>query len=143
MVLGWEGLGTGPVDTSISPSHYEWHHIALTYDYSTVRFYVDGVLTQAIPKSGQNVDASDILRIGSADPGLSGWTGVADEIRISNRVISDFSYVIMPSQDTLVDMNSIDYPGPIATPTATQTATLGPSPTPTNTSTPTPTPIPF
>ncbi len=157
--LEWEGLGTGPTRTSYSPSNNEWHHIAVTYDYSTVRFYVDGVLRYSEAKPGQNVDTSDILRIGSADPGLAQFTGLLDEIRISNRVISDFSYVIMPNQDPQVALGGNENPGPTATPTSTATATdtpsptIGPSPTssptstatststPTPSSTPTPTPV--
>lgn len=151
--LGFEGLGTN-ADTSVSPSHYTWHHVAITYDYATIRFYVDGVLRHSEAKSGQNVDTTDILRIGATDPGLSSWTGIADEIRISNRAISDFSYVILPSQDPQTTLGPVETngssptltptatgtPTPTMSPTATNSPTITQSPTPTDTGTPTPTP---
>jgi N-acetylneuraminic acid mutarotase len=138
--LGFEGLGTN-ADTNISPSFNQWHHMAVTYDYSTIRFYVDGVLRHSEAKSGQNVDTSDMLRIGATDPGFANWTGIADELRISNRAISDFSYVLMPNQDPAAALGPIENTGTSPTGTPTAIGTPAPSNTPTLTETQGPTTI--
>lgn len=137
--LGFEGLGTG-ADTGITPSHYTWHHVAVTYDYSTVRFYVDGVLQYEEAEVGQNVDIGDTLRIGGVDPGLANWTGKADEIRISNQAITDFSYVILPEDDPVITLGSIEMPWNPLTPTPNHTPTPSVTPTPSSTPTISPTP---
>ena len=147
--LGFEGLGIG-ADSSVAFPNNEWHHIAVTYDYSTVRFYVDGVLRNSQSKSGQNVDTSDTVLIGAVDPGFANWSGIADEIRVSNRVINDFSYVMMPGQDPQIALGSTENqsPTPIPTITPVPTHTLTPIFTntslvpPTSTLTPTSTPVP-
>ncbi len=144
--LQWEGLGTGPTGSEYMPTLNVWHHFAWTYDYSTVRFYVDGTLVRSVGKSGQNTDASNTMRIGAIDAGLAKMSGIVDEFRISNRAISDFSYVIMPTNDPITSARGEETWSPTPTPTPTFTRTLTPTPTqtptPTATRTPTRTPTP-
>ncbi len=104
--LQWEGLGTGPTYSDYAPSLNVWHHLAWTYDYTTVRFYVDGALVQAVGRSGGNTDTTNVMRIGAIDAGYADFSGVVDEFRISNRAVSNFSYVIMPANDPTISAGS-------------------------------------
>jgi len=63
----------------------EWHHLAGTYDGTTVKLYVDGKLVGSANKSGAIGTNSNDITIGG-----NGWpayfNGVIDEVRISNVV---------------------------------------------------------
>ncbi len=63
-----------------------WHHVAITYDGTTMRFYVDGVLDLAVP-TATNLNTTDQnLRIGTIALPSSGenYQGSIDEVRIWN-----------------------------------------------------------
>ena len=66
-----------------------WTHLALTYDGSYMRFYVNAVLTGSIPKTGPIATSTFPLRIG----GNKLWSneyfkGYIDDVRIYNRALS-------------------------------------------------------
>ena len=62
-----------------------WKHVAMTYDGTTLRFYVNGVL--ATSAAGAHVPSSNSLYFGrwSID---QFWDGLIDEVRIYGRVLS-------------------------------------------------------
>jgi len=74
------------------PSYFEddWHHIAMTYDGSTLKLYLDGKLDNSKNISGTLNTTSQPLHIGSAS-----WTtaeyykGLIDSASIYNRVLSE------------------------------------------------------
>jgi len=92
--LQWEGLGTGPTYSDYAPAPVlnAWHHLAVTYDYAAVRFFVDGTLVRTVSKSGQNTDANTLLRIGSWDSDIADLSGIISEFRISNVARTSFPY---------------------------------------------------
>ncbi|MCK5321107.1 VCBS repeat-containing protein [Candidatus Pacearchaeota archaeon] len=68
-----------------------WHHYLGVYDGSTVKLYVDGVLTDTENQSG-NIDSSGSTRIGCYYGDTShedfNWDGSIDEVAIWNRTLS-------------------------------------------------------
>jgi|GEM_PF-301141 len=64
----------------------EWYHVALTYDNSKIKLYLNGLLKDIKEVSG-NISSEDILLI-SNYRGLS-FNGTIDEFRIYNRALSE------------------------------------------------------
>jgi len=68
----------------------EWHHVAFTYDGSTVRNYIDGQLDASYSQTGDANTNGDSLGIGTNLPwDDSGFDGVIDDVRVYDRVLSD------------------------------------------------------
>jgi hypothetical protein len=65
-----------------------WSHLAGTYDGATMRFYVNSVLVATRPQSGAIAAVPGLLSIGGDAANGQYWTGLIDEVRIYNRVIS-------------------------------------------------------
>lgn len=83
---GMQGLtaSAGPVPLNT------WSHVAVTYNGSRVRYYLNGVQVSEIARSGQLVGSSAPLAIGKITPSFPGefFYGRIDEVRIYNRVLS-------------------------------------------------------
>lgn len=76
-----------------SPNSYRdgvWHYAVVTFDGSTIRFYVDGVLVNSKVTSASPDDSgSQPLRVGADSNTLkSFFTGNVDEVRVWNRALS-------------------------------------------------------
>ncbi|MCX7966124.1 MAG: LamG domain-containing protein [Syntrophorhabdaceae bacterium] len=67
-----------------------WHHIAVTYDGSTVRFYHNGSSVATKPfQKGLSIDSGE-LYIGASPHGASeDFSGMIDEVRVYNKALSD------------------------------------------------------
>ncbi|HEX3108095.1 MAG TPA: LamG-like jellyroll fold domain-containing protein, partial [Thermoanaerobaculia bacterium] len=76
-----------------------WHHVAATYDGSTISLYIDGALAAATSHSGSISNNGGFLSVGSEDGragACNGCTGTAgryfkgllDEVTIYNRALS-------------------------------------------------------
>lgn len=68
-----------------------WYHVAMTYDRSSLKLYVDGALDGSASFSGDIITTSQPVRIGGGAP--SGWppfhfAGLIDEVEIFNRALS-------------------------------------------------------
>jgi hypothetical protein len=73
---------------SIVPTTGGWTHVAFTYDGTTVKGYLDGVLKIAAPADGQIQTRSTNLLLG-VDPALGqGFKGKLDDVRIYNRALT-------------------------------------------------------
>jgi chitodextrinase len=59
-----------------------WSHVAATYDGTTIRLYVNGVVVASQAQSGAISTSAEPLRIGA------GWPGLIDEVRVYNRALS-------------------------------------------------------
>lgn len=82
--------GESYAECQCTPLRGEWHHIAASYDGTTFRAYVDGVMVgeRAHQKSNTITTSNSSLFIGW-DPPLSYWfLGAMDELRIYNRALS-------------------------------------------------------
>ena len=64
-----------------------WHHVAATYDGTTRRLYLDGVLVNSDTPTGHNVPNTNNLRLGSAYGGTF-YPGSLDEVRVWSRPLT-------------------------------------------------------
>ena len=82
----------------------KWHHLAITYDGSTVRAYVDYVLITSIAWSNGLVYGSgdnSKLCIGGFDAATYGnWPGCIDEVRISDEALPTEKFLHVGGIDT-------------------------------------------
>lgn len=68
-----------------------WQHIAVTYDGSDMKFYVNGSLDKTVSTSGSLYDGGDPWIIGGTlnDPGApNSFNGVIDEVKIFNAALT-------------------------------------------------------
>lgn len=66
-----------------------WYHVAATYDGSTEKIYINGVLDSSQAASGDVGDGSNYFHIGASDFGISSrFSGVIDEVRAYNRTLT-------------------------------------------------------
>jgi PKD repeat protein len=65
-----------------------WTHVALTYDGTMVRLYVNGVLASSSAASGAIQTNSNALRIGGNVPYGEFFQGLIDEVRVYTRALS-------------------------------------------------------
>jgi len=82
-----QGLGNY-LDSGVVPSAGNWTHLAATYDGTTAKFYVNGVLAASKPFSG-NVGDSNSWRIGAYGSSPTGFfDGSVDDVRIYNLALT-------------------------------------------------------
>jgi hypothetical protein len=77
--------------TALQPNH--WYYVAMTYDNSTVEFYIDGVLDSSFSRTGTVRTCTNNLAIGrhNGDVSVTGpalFKGSIDDVRIYNRALS-------------------------------------------------------
>jgi hypothetical protein len=86
-----------PSSGQVAISTNAWHHVAGTYDGSTIALYVDGVLAASTAHSGSISSNSGFLSIGSEDgrtgtcPSCVGtryYKGLIDEVTLYNRALT-------------------------------------------------------
>jgi hypothetical protein len=99
-----------------------WKHIAGTYDGTTMRLYIDGVLSASKTATGNVTPFTTPLRIG-ANGGLAQlWSGSIDDIRVYNRALT--AAEIQTDMSASAGTNVVDTTVPtvsITTPTANAT----------------------
>jgi len=127
-----------PANTTFyQPPTNQWTHLALTYDGTLAKIYVNGVLLGQSSHSGNIAGGSAPFNIGGRADGLS-FNGRVDEVEVFNRALLeteiDDIYNAGPT-------GKCEIPTPTATetftPTATATETFTPTATATETFTPT------
>ena len=100
-VYGWE--------RAIMPVDLEWHHLAASYDGTTIRWYGDGVHIGT--DATQVLDTNDLVQMGERGDISANFQGMIDEVRIYNRALSlaEIEYL---AGTTMIDINkdgSIDF----------------------------------
>lgn len=82
------GLSNGRVPLQTDPaviSANQWHHVAATYDGTTMRIFIDGIEEISTSASGSIQNFSEPLKIGESFDGPAGsrpFNGQIDEVRI-------------------------------------------------------------
>ena len=97
-----DGFTNGGGDTTVNDG--EWHDVAMTYDGTTIRFYVDGSLDGQFSKSGDVLDDGEIhygCRLGESEQ----TQGALADLRIFNAVLSE-SDVLALSLPTTADQGT-------------------------------------
>lgn len=87
------GTNFSIVDGAIFVTDGNWHHIAGTYDGSTQKLYVDGILDAQKSFSGSLNEITFPLYLGATLSGgnrVAYFNGLIDEVRISNIARTDF-----------------------------------------------------
>jgi hypothetical protein len=65
-----------------------WVHVALTYDGSTLKGYINGVSIGSVSASGTFGSSTNNFRIGEQTAGVNPSSATIDEVRIYNRALS-------------------------------------------------------
>jgi glucose/arabinose dehydrogenase len=65
-----------------------WSHLALTWDGTTERLYVNGTQVATNPLAGNAVTSTGALRIGGNNVWGEWFSGLIDEVRVYNRALS-------------------------------------------------------
>lgn len=83
-------LGTGSVESSGALEVGQWHHLAGTYDGTTIKLYIDGKLAAEDTQAGVNFGGNYNVIIGarSGSPPTLYWDGQIMDSRVYNRAIS-------------------------------------------------------
>jgi PKD repeat protein len=59
-----------------------WFHLAVTYDGTALRLYVDGTLSASLPVTGSITTSSGVLRLGGTALGAQWFRGRLDDVRV-------------------------------------------------------------
>ena len=95
------GTFNGAVDYFASPTALAvntWSHVAVTWDGSIMRLYINGVEAASKSRTGTLQSTTTPLRIGNNSPYGEFFVGLIDEVRIYNRALS--------SAEIQADMNT-------------------------------------
>jgi regulation of enolase protein 1 (concanavalin A-like superfamily) len=85
--VGANGAWTARVSQALTTADLNvWKHVALTYDGTTARLYVGGVLVNSA--TGAHVSNSDPLLFGRWNPASEFWNGLIDEVRLYSRALT-------------------------------------------------------
>jgi hypothetical protein len=76
-VYGWE--------QNIVPLELEWHHLAATYDGTTIAWYGDG---RVVGSANRVLNTRDQVQMGKRADNQNYFPGRIDEVRIYNRALS-------------------------------------------------------
>lgn len=76
-------IGGGYTNSTGTLSVGQWHHVAVTYDNSTVRLFIDGYLDGSSSRTAEA--ATGDLLIGKHKSLGNYWNGFIDEVRVYNR----------------------------------------------------------
>jgi len=66
-----------------------WSHLAITYNSSLIKVYLNGKEDGSTPKNGDMIISGDSVRIGWGAPGFNNYfNGLIDEVRIYNQSLT-------------------------------------------------------
>ncbi len=107
----WAYGNNGFLQSSTATQDTNWHHLAATYDGTTMRLYIDGVQDSQTAASLSLPDTTQPLLIGStygsseAGFGQSYFNGTLDEVRISDIARSSFNAQPYSSTSQIVTLD--------------------------------------
>jgi len=121
-----EGLGETGVESNTVVQNDVWTHVAGVYDGTSVKIYINGVLENSNPVTG-NIQVSNLpLYIGKAPwTNYNNYNGLIDEVRVWNvartaeQISYDMQYTLTGSESGLVSYWRFDESSGITTADAT------------------------
>ena len=119
----FDSVGHGDVFAPDELPTGTWSYLAVTYDGSTLRLYVDGVEVSSTPESGWLKASSSPLEIGGDSIFGQYFQGVIDEVRVYSVARSEDQ--VRTDMRTPVGAGTRAAPPPPAPGTLTATATAG------------------
>jgi hypothetical protein len=84
--LGYYGLHVYGWEQDILPVDFEWHHLAASYDGTTIKWYGDGLL---VGSADRTINPPDNVHIGKRDDNDNYFPGLVDDVQIFGRILSD------------------------------------------------------
>ena len=93
----WTWGDNGYVQSNTNTFDTNWHHIAATYDGSTMKIYIDGALDGSLTKSFSVATSNRDVLVGTGYGGreygkpLARFDGLLDEMRLSSEVRPSFT----------------------------------------------------
>ena len=99
-----------------------WHHVAVTYDGSNVRLYLDGVQDGIEASTGTILETTgQEYRIGVFRDGTLQLNGIIDDVRVSNHAISaeEIRQLYLDQYADLAPRRSVFVPRVVSAPTTT------------------------
>lgn len=89
LIMSWQNSGTYSVTSNNVVPQNIWHHVAVIYNQSTAKLYVDGIENGTNNINTSPVDNSASCFIGASSNSPSNFfSGEMDELRIWNRALS-------------------------------------------------------
>jgi len=78
----------GACNSFVPLSSETWHHVAVTFDETTIKVYVEGEQAGEIPQPGPSVDTPDLsVIIGNSFNGQRQYQGIIDEVKVWSRAL--------------------------------------------------------
>jgi len=114
----WLSSGSVVIDSATVLQTNLWYHVAMTYDGSVFKLYVNGALDAQHAASGTIVVTTEPVRIGGgADGGCAPYyfNGILDEAAIYNRALSsnEIAAIYMAgSAGQMLHANATSHHGP-------------------------------
>src|SRR5262249_8582009 len=86
--IGANGAWTATLSQPLTSADLNtWKHVAMTYDGTTVRLFIGGVLISS--KAAAHVPNNNPLLFGHWTPVAEYWNGLTDEVRLYNRSLTE------------------------------------------------------
>jgi hypothetical protein len=74
--------------TSTYPTNGTWMHVAATYDGTTTKLYINGVMEGSAPGPAAIATNNLVLALGAQSDGASKYTGLLDDVHLYSRALS-------------------------------------------------------
>ncbi len=82
---GYYGIHIYSGEDNIIPIDQDWHHLAATYDGTTITGYADGHKTGSFD---QALDTEGVMQIGQRGDNANMFNGMVDDVRVYSRALS-------------------------------------------------------
>jgi hypothetical protein len=106
--LWWSDGSVGPILSGPPVAKYEWHHLAATYNGTSMRLYFDGALVNSFQISKTIATSPDPLRLGHW--ATEWFAGILDEFRIFARALTDAEIANLVSPPSRLYAHSLGTP---------------------------------
>jgi hypothetical protein len=88
-VYGWE--------RNIAPLDLDWHHLAATYDMTTIKCYADGHLAGSAARA---INTLDNVQMGKRGDNDNRFPGLVDDVRVYNRALTQGEVAYLAGKTT-------------------------------------------